>query len=152
MSEPKEFTDESFEREWTAQERALRLERAGAAPSADAHVEQYRLIARVLRHSPMAELPGDFAQQIAARVETARALDDQRFEIALQRVLLALLITAGAVCVVLLGDLWRSAFLNLSRFIAGFAFDWQVDWLFAVVFCLAATWAIEHWRERLLES
>jgi len=152
MNAPSNFTDEHFSREWTAQERALRSERADAASGDDERVEQYRFIARVLRQSPIADLPADFAREVAARADAALAYEDQRLEIVLQRLLLVLLFTVGAAFAVMGGDIWRFAFSAMSRFVAGFASNWQGDWILVAAICLAITWAIERRRERLLES
>lgn len=92
-------------REWEAQERALRDERAranGAGARSDAGreaaVAEYRLIARALRTPPTAPLPSDFAARTAARARMARAMNEH-VEIWLERGLLALLLVAGAAAV-----------------------------------------------------
>ena len=68
------FDDAAREREWQAQEHALRAERLGLDPAAgDARVRRYRLLARALREPMPDALPADFAQRMAAQVAAAPA-------------------------------------------------------------------------------
>ena len=73
-----DFETEGEGREWEAQERALREERAGAPPrrrsSGDTGI--YRLIVRALRNPRLDPLPSDFAAQVAARVEAESGAAD----------------------------------------------------------------------------
>src|SRR5262245_9164733 len=95
MSTESDF-DEREQREWQAQERALRAGRAGDSSQAHPTVAQYQLIARALRDPPLASIPSDFAVRVAARVAGAQ-VQNERVDVWLGRALLALLLVAGAV-------------------------------------------------------
>jgi hypothetical protein len=93
MSTPRDFENEREQREWDAQERAVRAERANAQAGSDATVAQYRLVARALRTPVLDALPRDFAAQTAARAER---IASEHVEVWLERALVALLLLAGA--------------------------------------------------------
>jgi hypothetical protein len=97
MSLKSDFDSEHEQREWQAQESAMRAERAGSAAVGDADVEQYRLIARALRTPRIDVIPADFAAQTAARAVREARLANETVEIWLGRVLVAFLLLAGAV-------------------------------------------------------
>jgi hypothetical protein len=92
MGTERNFADEREQREWEAQEDALRAERVRANGSGDAAVAQYRLVARALRAPALDPLPRDFAAETAARVER---LASEHVEVWLERALVALLLLAG---------------------------------------------------------
>jgi hypothetical protein len=94
-SNGRDFDDEREQREWSAQESALRAERAGGFGSG-AGVAEYRLIARALRMPPLDPLPGDFAAQTAARALREQRIANETVEIWLERGLVALLLVGGA--------------------------------------------------------
>ena len=82
--------------EWRVQEQALRDERAGTPVAADdARLAEYRLISRALRHPPLDPVPYDFARTVAARA-TAVAATDDRVERLLLRLLVGVMVAAGA--------------------------------------------------------
>jgi hypothetical protein len=67
------FDDAAREREWLAQENAMRRERLHLDPHGDdARTKRYRMLARVLRQPLDENLPPDFARQLAAQVGAAR--------------------------------------------------------------------------------
>ena len=99
MSNGRDFDREREQREWDAQERAMRGERAGSAPVGEADVEQNRLIARALRTPPIDAIPLDFAAQTAARAAREARLANEAVEIWLGRGLVASLLVAGAVAI-----------------------------------------------------
>ena len=99
MSNGRDFDNEREQREWEAQESAMRSERAGTAAVGDADVEQYRLIARALRRPRIDAIPLDFAAQTAARAVREARVANEKFEIWLGRGLVALLLLAGAVAI-----------------------------------------------------
>jgi len=130
------------EREWQAQERALRAARLHlAGGDVDAG---YRRVAQALRQAPPVQLPADFARQLARRVGAA-TLDLQ-----LERWLLrgVLLVLAVAVPVVLLRyaasgtEVAAAVFPALSQAAPG--------WLLAGVACVALSWSMEAGRKALL--
>jgi hypothetical protein len=92
MSTDRDLDDEREQREWEAQESAVRAERVGANVSSDVAVAQYRLVARALRAPSLDALPRDFAAQTAARAERVA---NERVEVWLERGLVALLLLAG---------------------------------------------------------
>ena len=101
MSTERDFDDEREQREWRAQENAVRAERLGARAGDDPNVAQYRLIARALRNPPLDPLPSDFAVRMAARVvgRESRAANES-VEVWLERALVALLLLAGGAALV----------------------------------------------------
>jgi hypothetical protein len=102
MSTRRDFDDEREQREWEAQESALRAERTGtAAGGGDPAVAQYRLVARALRAPSLDVLPHDFAAQTAARAERVAS---ELVEVWLERGLIALLLLAGAAALLFFRD------------------------------------------------
>jgi hypothetical protein len=101
MSMRRDFNDEREQREWEAQESALRAERANANTGSDAAVAQYRLVARALRTPSIDALPRDFAAQTAARVER---IASEHVEVWLERALVALLLLAGVAALLFYRD------------------------------------------------
>jgi hypothetical protein len=145
MSTERDF-DEREQREWQAQERALRAERRGERPQGDATVAQYRLIARALRDPPLAPLPSDFAVRTAARVAGANALSDQ-FDVWLGRALLALLLLAGlAAVLVYSGDSLRDLSLSLLER-AALRMQTLASWSMAIAACVALSSGFAHARK-----
>ena len=136
------FDNPAQEREWQAQERALRAERLGLDPSnGDGRVRRYRLLARALREPLPDALPADFARQMAARVAAAPAHQpaaESRFDWVLTTALIAVLAVAAGVVTVLYGDAWLPAFRQLLPPPGTPA----VQWLLALGACMAATWLL----------
>jgi hypothetical protein len=99
MSGGSDFGTEREQREWDAQENAMRAERAGSTAAGDAEFEQYRLIARVLRTPQIDVIPRDFAAQTAARALREERIANETLEVWLGRGLVALLLLAGAVAI-----------------------------------------------------
>lgn len=136
------FDDPAQEREWQAQERALRAERLGLDPSnGDGRVRRYRLLARALREPMPEALPADFARQMAARAAAAPARGqaaESRLEWALTAALIAVLAVSAGVVTVLYGDAWLPAFRQLlpSPGTPG------AQWLLALGACMTATWLL----------
>jgi hypothetical protein len=135
MSTERDF-DEREQREWQAQERALRAERAGERSQGDPAVAQYRLIARALRDPPLAPLPSDFAVRTAARVAGAQAASE-RVDVWLGRALLALLLIAGMAAVVVYnGDSLRDFSLSMPERTA-LRMQTLASWGMAIAACVA---------------
>jgi len=95
MSKKRDF-DEREQREWDAQESALRAERSGQRTDRDPTVAQYRLIARALRTPPLDALPSDFALRTAIRAQREVRVNDERIEQWIGRGLAVLLLLVGA--------------------------------------------------------
>jgi hypothetical protein len=135
MSTERDF-DEREQREWQAQERALRAERAGERSQGDPAVAQYRLIARALRNPPLEPLPSDFAMRTAARVAGAQSLSEQ-VDVWLGRALLALLLVAGVVAVLVYnGDSLRDFSLSMPER-AALRMQALASWGMAIAACVA---------------
>lgn len=131
------------EREWQAQERALRDSRDGM-PSTDPLALRYRAVADALRAPLPDALPPGFAAQVAARVGGAPL--DARFEGSLVRALVTLLGLSGAVTAAVYGRQWLPAILDPLRLDTASA----VNWALALGACVAMTWVVEPLRRRLL--
>ena len=134
------------EREWQAQERALRDERNGAARGDDPLQARYRLIARALRQPLPHAPPDDFAAQVAARarMQAAHAPPDLRIEQHLVRALIAVLALSAAVAVAWYGPQWLQA---IAVLLPGAALNWTL----ALMACVGVSWSFDllHRREKL---
>ena len=136
MSNGRDLDNEREQREWDAQESAMRAERTGSAPAGDVGVEQYRLIARALRTPPIDAIPLDFAARTAARAAREARLANEAVEIWLGRGLVALLLIAGAVAVRVYGG---ESLLDFSFSVpdgATFGIRTVVSWSLAVAACI----------------
>jgi hypothetical protein len=149
MSTERDF-DEREQRDWDAQERALRAERGGESAASDAHAAQYRLVARALREPPLDSLPQDFAARVAARVTaTAPARGTgERIESWLEGALVALLLCAGAAALIAYnGDALRELSFKLPEG-AGLGIQTVVSWGLAVAACVGLSSALAIARKR----
>jgi hypothetical protein len=140
------FDDAAHEREWLAQERAMRRERLQLDPAGDdARSRRYRLLARTLREPLPEALPADFARQLAARVATAparRSAPGPSFEFALMLALAAVLAMAAGAVVVTYGSAWLPSFSAVLPDPDAPA----IRWLLALAGCLGASWLLGQWR------
>lgn len=136
------------EREWQAQERALRDARDGL-PSTDPLALRYRKVADALR-APVPELlPADFAAQIAQRAEAyarppelVRAAQAGGLERGLLRGAVGVLGLGGAVVAAIWGATWIApitSFLQLDSAVA-------VNWALALGACVGVTWLTDQLR------
>jgi hypothetical protein len=134
------FDDASQEREWLAQESALRRERLNLDPAGDdERGRRYRQLARAL-HEPLPDgLPADFAMRVAVR---AAAASSGRFEFVLMIVLVVALVIAAGVVIATYGGQWTSSF---SAILAARNTQASV-WLMALAGCLGASWLMERWQ------
>jgi hypothetical protein len=139
MNESNDFGARA-EREWQNQERALRLERNGAAARGDSSVDRYRLIVRALRDPPLDPLPLGFAADTAARAERDSAPQD-RFEAWLEHGLLTLL---GIAAVAALGLVGAPALEMLGTAVGSGALGWGA----AIAACIGLSSALDLWRKR----
>ena len=134
------FDDPAQEREWLAQENALRRERLNLDPAGDdARIRRYRPIAQALNEPMPDGLPADFAMRVAAR---AAATPAARFEYALMIVLVIALVVAAAAIIVTYGGEWTPSF---SAILAA-RNSQAIVWLTALAVCLGASWLIERWQ------
>jgi hypothetical protein len=130
------FDDDAREREWLAQENAMRRERLHLDPHHDdARMQRYRMLARALRQSTDESLPPDFARQLAAQAGPVRQVsNDTPVEFTLLVLLGLAMVVATIVVSVLYGDDWLSLMRALSLPAVS---SWQL--LLAFVACIAFT-------------
>ena len=127
------------EREWLAQERAMRVERGSGEPlDLDAMSAAYLPIARALRAPMEVKLADNFAARVAGLAESRRV--DTAVESRLERVLLMALgvVFAGsavAVCM-LYGATWFGPTLDLIGPIA----KPDLKWALALSVCVGMSW------------
>ena len=133
------FDDPAREREWLAQENAMRRESMCLEPIGDnAKSQQYRLLARVLRTAPPIGLPPDFAQQLSA---LAAARTHERppgftFESVMTTVLAGALLLAATAVTVIYGAAWWPSFQTLLPTPV------TAQWLLALIGCLGISWLL----------
>jgi hypothetical protein len=132
----KPFDDAAREREWLAQENAMRRERLHLDPHHDdARTQRYRMLARSLRQAPDENLPPDFARQLAAQAGPIRQTSsDARVEFALIVLLVLALVSGAAVVTMLYGNSWLRPMATLSQPIIS---SWHL--LLPFVACVAVT-------------
>lgn len=149
MSKQHDF-DEREQREWDAQESALRAERSGRGGNDDPTVAQYRLIARALRTPPLDPLPGDFALRTAVLVERRARVADEGIEQWLERGLAVLLLLVGSFTLYGYGREVSLPALPSFSIPEGATFGIQTiaSWSFAVAICvgLSSAFALAHKR------
>ena len=143
-----DFETEGEGREWEAQERALREERAGAPPrrrsSGDTGI--YRLIVRALRNPRLDPLPSDFAAQVAARVEAESGAADF-VETWLERGLVVLLMLTGVAVVLSYSAEPLRALLAALPAAADLSPPPFGIWVLAIAACVGLTWVVERWQK-----
>lgn len=136
------FDDASHEREWLAQESAMRRERLHLDPAGDdARGRRYRLLARALREPLQDGLQADFAQRVAAHV-TAAPTSTLRFEFVLITALVIALVIAAGIVTTIYGSQWLpsfSAILPAAQAPAS-------RWLLALAGCLGVSWLLGQWQ------
>ena len=142
------FDDAAHEREWLAQENAMRRERLQLDPTGDdARSRRYRLIARALREPLPDALPADFAQQLARRVAIIPArgvASGTSFEAALMLSLAAVLVVATGAVVAIYGSTWLPSFITILPTPHAPA----MHWLLALGACLGVSWLLGQWQQR----
>ena len=144
--DPRPF-EASEEREWQAQERALRNEKLGSdAAQDDALVARYRTIARALRQPPAGALPSNFAYEVArlAALQARPAEVDARLEQWLVRLLVGVMALAGAVVAALYGGQWLQATDALFVETGGVGVG---GWIMALAACFAITFGFDWLRK-----
>ena len=141
-STPRDPLNDAEQREWLAQERAWREERAGTAPGEDPAAASYRTLMRALRAPLPDALPADFARSVAARVSKADAVDT-RLEQRFQRLLLAALAVAALAACLVYGDSWLRASVAALPLLDRAT---TVNWSAALAACLGLSWAMDAIR------
>jgi hypothetical protein len=141
------FDDAASEREWLAQESAMRRERLHLdSINDDARTRRYRLLARTLREPLPDALPVDFAQQLAERVAaspaTRSAASSTRFEFTLLLALATVLAMAAGAVVAMYGGTWLPSFVAILPAPHAPA----TRWLLALIGCLGASWLLGRWQ------
>lgn len=140
------FADAAHEREWLAQETAMRRERLQLDPIGDdARSRSYRLLARVLREPSGATLPADFAQQVARRAAVTPVRGTARgasFEVTLTLALATSMAAAAVAVVAIYGSAWLPSFITLLPTSHAPA----TRWLLALAGCLGASWLLGQWQ------
>ena len=136
MSNGRDFENEREQREWDAQEAALRAERSGSAAAGDAEFAQYRFIARALRTPQLDAIPRDFAAATAARALREQRIANETVEVWLGRGLIALLLLAGAVALRVYGGESLLGFTFSVPDGATPGIQSVVGWSFAVAACV----------------
>jgi hypothetical protein len=139
------FDDPASEREWQAQERAMRAERLGLdANRDDARVLRYRLITRALRQPPVEALPADFAQQVASLATRTRKLAEPPGESRRDATWLAVAAgsfsAAGAATVVLYPQAWQLAWPTPA--------PQTLHWSLLLGGCLGLSWLLGRLKPR----
>lgn len=141
--------EHDVEREWQAQERALRREREGVTEAdADPRAAPYRALVQPLRQAPADELPADFAVRVAALAQRRKRShgESPRGERWLQYALCAVLALA------LLGlPLWQPASMRAMQD-SPLRVLWQSPWPWLLAACLAGSlltqWLGGAWMQR----
>ena len=135
MSNGRDFDDEREQREWDAQESALRAERTGGAQRRRAASRSTASIARALRTPPLDPLPSDFAARTAARALREQRVANETVEVWLERGLVALLLVAGAAALLAYRDRCLSS-RSACRPARRSASRPVLSWSFAVAACV----------------
>lgn len=142
------FADAAREREWLAQEQAIRRERLHLDPAQDdPRTRRYRLLARALREPPQDTLPADFARHIAAQVNARpirQPLAGTHLELVLTFMLgIIFLLAAGAVTVI-----YGSAWLPSINTALPVPEPSAIRWLLAFAGCIGTSWLLGTWQQR----
>lgn len=142
------FDDPAHEREWLAQEQAMRRERLQLDPARDdPRTRRYRLLAHALREPLQDSLPDDFARQVAAQAN-ARPLrqspGDTRLELLPMVVLGIVLVLAAGVVTLIYGSTW----LPSIRAALPAPGPSATRWLLAFAGCIGTSWLLGTWQQR----
>jgi hypothetical protein len=133
------LSDDSAEREWRTQERALADERAGHPSADEPRLRAYRLIARVAGQPPSIALPPDFAQRTARAISECQRTDEGRFERNLLLLLAGLLGVAGGAALVQFAPAWLPAFSGTAALL-------DKPWPWALAACLGLSGLSGRWQ------
>ena len=135
------------EREWLAQENAMRCERKGLEmPDSDALGTAYLPIARALNRPLEPMLPADFAARVAA-LATAGQIPAEA-ESLLERMLLLGLAAVFGICALVAVVIYGSNWLGNSFSMLAQIGTSNLTWAMALAACLAVSWFSESLRSR----
>ena len=141
------FDDAAREREWLAQEHAMRRERLHLDPAGDdAKALRYRMLARALRQPLQESLPPDFARHVAtlaAAGMTTKPTSGTRFELVLTISLVIVFVLAAGGATVIYGSAWLpsiSAALPAPD-------PSTIRWLLAFAGCIGMSWLLGSWQQ-----
>ncbi|MDQ6648347.1 MAG: hypothetical protein M3Y93_14165 [Pseudomonadota bacterium] len=133
------FDDPAHEREWLAQESAMRRERLHLDPAGDEpRSQRYRLLTRALRTATANALPTDFAQQMNAIVSTPvhRRTPAMALEQVMTSALIGVLLLTAVTVTVLYGASWWPSFEVMVPAAAA------ARWWLALLGCLGMSWML----------
>lgn len=139
------FDDPDHEREWLAQESAMRRERLHLDSAGDdVSAQRYRLLSRALRVPSADTLPADFAQRMSAMVSMPHSarFPTVAFERTLTSALAGVLLLAAVTVTVLYGASWWPSFKLLLPAPAA------AQWLLALLGCLGLNGVLGVWSRR----
>jgi hypothetical protein len=140
------FDDEAREREWQAQEKAMRRESLHLDSAGDdVRVQRYRMLARALREAPQDSLPADFARHVAAQatsVPAGNVVADTRFEFVLMASIAIALVVAVVAVISLYGDAWLPSISTMLPAPGALA----TRWLLAFAGCIGLSWLLAQWQ------
>lgn len=131
------FDDPAREREWQAQEAAMRHERLHLNPNHDdPRTLGYRLLTRALKAEPPGGLAKDFAHQVSALAAESKHAPPATLESTLTISLASALVLSAVAATATYGATWWPAFAALlpAPSIA--------QWLMALTGCLGLTWLV----------
>lgn len=139
------------EREWQAQEMAMRCERAGRdLPAADTVGAAYLTIAKALNQPLEPLLPADFAFRVAAMAANSRPA--QEVESPLERILLFGLACVFGISALVAVMLYGSSWLGNSLGMLAQVGTSDLTWVLALAACLAVSWSGELLRRRVADQ
>lgn len=132
------------EREWQAQERALREARSGRRlPSDDVVLARYQAIAEVLGQSPQHALPADFAGRVA-RIAAQRT-NMQSPQPAGEQVLVRVLACAFALSAAVAFGAYGARLLAMLQAATG---GDGLKWMLLLAGCMGLSWSLDRLRQR----
>ena len=143
------FDDAASEREWRAQEHAMRRERLQLdCAGDDPRGLRYRFLARALRQPTPPGLPPDFAARMAAQiaagsVRTHAPVATSGFEFGLLLALAMTFAMAAATVVALYGSQWLRAITAILPAPDPSA----LRWLLAFASCIGLSWLLAQWQQ-----
>jgi uncharacterized membrane protein len=123
------------EREWQAQEAAVKAERIGSARELDARSADYLAVARALRQPLAVDLPNDFARQVAALATRCRPVAEVESGLE-RRLLFGLAIgfgIAALVAAIVYGGSWLGGSISLVSQLG----KPSMAWIMSLLGCLA---------------
>jgi hypothetical protein len=132
-----QFDDPARQREWRAQEAALRHEQLHLDPKHDdPRTLAYRLLARALKTEAPGALPDDFAQRVGALAAGSRPAPAATLESILTVILAGALAISAVAATATYGSTWWPGF---AAWLPAPALS---HWLVALTACVGLTWLV----------